>query len=148
MRAVIQKVGYASCTINGQVTASIGKGYCIFVGFTYGDNEEIIRKMIHKVINLRIFDDENGKMNLSIQKVGGSILSVSQFTLYADCHKGNRPGFTAAAKPAVSIPLYDRWNALLGEHIPVETGSFGADMKIDLLNDGPITIVLDSKEIF
>lgn len=147
MRLVIQRVKHASCTVDGHLTGAIENGFCIFVGFSNDDNEAIIEKMIHKVLNLRIFEDENGKMNLSIQKVHGSILSISQFTLYANCKKGNRPSFIDAAKPDIANPLYDRWNTLLQEQIHVETGIFGADMKIDLLNDGPITIILDSKEL-
>ena len=132
MRVVIQRAKNAKCTVDGQITGQIDYGYCIFVGFNNEDTNEIIDKMIHKILFLRIFEDENGKMNKSIQDVEGSILSISQFTLYADCKKGNRPSFTNAGKP--------------GMH--VETGIFGADMKIELLNDGPVTIVLDSKELF
>lgn len=147
MRLVIQRVQHASCTVDEKVIGTIGHGFCIFIGFSNDDNEDILKKMIHKVLNLRIFEDENGKMNLSIQQVQGSILSISQFTLYANCKKGNRPSFVVAAKPDIARPLYDRWNALLKEQIHVETGIFGADMKIDLLNDGPVTIILDSKEL-
>ena len=113
------------------------------------DTNEIIDKMIHKILFLRIFEDENGKMNKSIQDVEGSILSISQFTLYADCKKGNRPSFTNAGKPDLATTLYDQFNQKLQEQgMHVETGVFGADMKIELLNDGPVTIVLDSKELF
>ena len=113
------------------------------------DTEEIIDKMIHKILFLRIFEDENGKMNKSIQDVNGSILSISQFTLYADCKKGNRPSFTNAGKPDLATVLYDQFNQKLQDQgMHVEKGIFGADMKIELLNDGPVTIVLDSKELF
>lgn len=149
MKVVIQKVKHASCTVDGTVTGSIKEGFLLLVGFTDGDNEEILQKMIHKIINLRIFIDENDKMNLSLLQVGGDILSISQFTLYANCKKGNRPSFINAAKPVISKPLYEQFNHLLEEKgVHVEKGIFGADMKIELLNDGPITICLDSEELF
>ena len=149
MRVVIQRAKNAKCTVEGQITGQIDRGYCIFVGFNNEDTDEIIDKMIHKILFLRIFEDENGKMNKSIQDVGGSILSISQFTLYADCKKGNRPSFTNAGKPDLATALYDQFNLKLQEQgMHVETGIFGADMKIELLNDGPVTIVLDSKELF
>lgn len=148
MRVVIQRVKHATCTVSGKITRSCGHGYCLFVGFNDEDSEEIIDKMIHKILFLRIFEDESGKMNQSILDVSGSILSISQFTLYANCKKGNRPSFTDAGKPEYASRLFDVFNEKLKEQIPCETGIFGADMKIDLLNDGPVTIVLDSKEIF
>ena len=149
MKAVIQRVKHASCTIDGQVTGAISHGFCIFVGFCEEDTLEIVKKMASKIGKLRVFEDENDKMNLSLHDVNGSILSISQFTLYADCKKGNRPSFVKAAKPFISKPLYLAFNQALEElGIHVETGVFGADMKIDLLNDGPVTIVLDDKEIF
>lgn len=147
MRAVIQLVKNASCTIDGELVSSIEKGYCILVGFNEQDSKEIVDKMIAKIVKLRIFMDENEKMNLSILDVGGSILSISQFTLYANCKKGNRPSFIEAAKPSISSPLYDYFNEALSKFVPVQTGVFGADMKIDLCNDGPITIVLDSENL-
>ena len=148
MRVVIQRAKNAKCTIDGQITGQIDYGYCIFVGFNNEDTNEIIDKMIHKILFLRIFEDENGKMNKSIQDVEGSILSISQFTLYADCHKGRRPSFIDAAKPDISSPLYDYFNkSLRTQGIHVETGIFGADMKCALINDGPVTIVLDSDDI-
>lgn len=148
MRVVCQRVTQASCTIDHQVVGKIQHGFLLLVGFESEDNKEIVNKIIHKIINLRVFDDGHGKMNLSIQDVEGSLLSISQFTLYADCKKGNRPSFTKAAKPDIAIPLYDYFNqALRDKNIVVETGQFGADMKIDLCNDGPVTILLDSKEI-
>ena len=145
MRVVIQRAKNAKCTVKGQVTGQIDHGYCIFVGFNNEDTEE----MIHKILFLRIFEDENGKMNKSIQDANGSILSISQFTLYADCKKGNRPSFTNAGKPDLATVLYDQFNQKLQDQgMHVEKGIFGADMKIELLNDGPVTIVLDSKELF
>ena len=149
MRVVIQRAKNAKCTVDGQITGQIDYGYCIFVGFNNEDTNEIIDKMIHKILFLRIFEDENGKMNKSIQDVEGSILSISQFTLYADCKKGNRPSFTNAGKPDLATTLYDQFNQKLQEQgMHVETVIFGADMKIELFNDGPVTIVLDSKELF
>ena len=148
MRVVVQRVSHATCTMDGQVTGSIQEGFLVLVGFAPNDTQAIVDKMIHKIINLRVFGDENGKMNLSIQSINGAILSISQFTLYADCKKGNRPSFVKAAKPDIAIPLYDSFNASLqAKGIDVQTGIFGADMKIDLCNDGPVTIVLDSEEI-
>lgn len=148
MRLVVQKVKYASVTINEKVNGKIEKGFMVLVGFTHKDTKEIVDKMVDKMIHLRIFEDENGKMNLSLQDVEGSILSVSQFTLYADCKKGRRPSFIDAAKPDIAVPLYDYFNQKISEQgINVETGIFGADMKVELLNDGPVTIILDSQEI-
>lgn len=148
MRLVVQKVKYASVTINEKVNGKIEKGFMVLVGFTHQDTKEIVDKMVDKMIHLRIFEDENGKMNLSLQDVEGSILSVSQFTLYADCKKGRRPSFIDAAKPDIAVPLYDYFNQKISEQgINVETGIFGADMKVELLNDGPVTIILDSQEI-
>lgn len=148
MRVVLQVVSHASCTIDGNVTGAVEKGYMALIGFCEQDTEEIVDKMIQKIIKLRVFVDENYKMNLSIQDVNGSILSISQFTLYANCKKGNRPSFINAAKPSISSPLYDYFNEQLRQYIPVETGIFGADMKIELCNDGPVTILLDSNELF
>ena len=148
MRVVIQRAKNAKCTVEGQITGQIDHGYCIFVGFNNEDTDEIIDKMIHKILFLRIFEDENGKMNLDIRQTG-ELLLVSQFTLYASCRKGNRPSFTNAGKPDLATALYDQFNLKLQEQgMHVETGIFGADMKIELLNDGPVTIVLDSKELF
>ena len=148
MRVVLQRCREASCTIDGVKISEVGNGYCLLVGFFDGDNEEILQKMVKKIINLRIFEDEDGKMNKSILDTSGSILSISQFTLYANAKKGNRPSFIEAARPEVAIPLYDRFNELLSVHVPVQTGRFGADMKIELCNDGPVTIVLDSEVLF
>lgn len=149
MKLVIQKVKESFVTINQEVVGEIGEGLMVLVGFTSGDNQQIIDKMINKLIHLRIFIDENEKMNLSLLDVKGSILSISQFTLYADCKKGRRPSFIDAARPETASPLYDYFNeALVAQGIKVEKGVFGADMKVSLINDGPITIVLDSQELF
>ena len=149
MRLLIQRVNHASVKVDGEVIGNIGKGFLVLVGIGQNDTREVADKYMKKMLGLRIFEDENGKMNKSIQDVEGSILSISQFTLYADCKKGNRPSFTNAGKPDLAITLYDQFNQKLQEQgMHVETGIFGADMKIELLNDGPVTIVLDSKELF
>ncbi len=145
MRVLIQRVQHASCTVEGTITGKIQKGFLMFVGCRADDDENVIAKMAAKASSLRIFEDANGKMNCSLADVGGEILSISQFTLYADCRKGRRPSFVDAAGGEIAIHLYNRFNEeleKLGFH--VETGIFGADMKIELLNDGPVTIWLDS----
>lgn len=147
MRIVVQRVKNASCTVDGVITGSIGLGFMVLVGFSEDDDETIVLKMANKLKKLRVFDDENGKMNLGLKDVDGSILSISQFTLYADCSKGNRPSFVKAMKGDKAIKMYDYFNKLLEEDYVVEKGIFGADMKINLLNDGPITIIMDSKEM-
>ena len=148
MRTVIQRTAHASCTVEGKITGKIEKGYMLLTGFSPEDSKETAAKMALKISKLRIFEDENGKMNLSIFEVGGKILSISQFTLYADCTKGNRPSFIGAMNPGEATVLYDYFNECLrNTGLEVETGIFGADMKIELLNDGPVTIILDSKEI-
>ncbi|MCD7731535.1 MAG: D-tyrosyl-tRNA(Tyr) deacylase [Oscillospiraceae bacterium] len=148
MRFVIQRVRNASCTVDGAVTGEIGLGFLVFIGISDRDTEDIADKMIKKLIGLRIFEDENGKINLSLNDVGGGLLLISQFTLYADCKKGFRPSFINAGKPEMANALYeyiiDRCRA---EISVTEKGIFGADMKIELLNDGPFTIILDSDEI-
>ena len=145
MRVVLQRSKASKVTIDGKVNGKIDKGYVALVGFTDGDNVEIVDKMIKKIVNLRVFEDENEKMNLSIQDIGGSILSISQFTLYADSKKGNRPSFINAAKPEIANELYEKFISFCKEEsgLNVETGVFGADMKIDYINDGPITIMLE-----
>ncbi len=149
MRVLVQEVKYASVTIDGKKIASIGRGFLLFVGFNVEDKEEILPKMADKVVKLRIFPDENGKTNRSLADVDGEILSVSQFTLYASAKDGNRPSFVNAMRPELSSPLFDKWNELLKERFPkVQTGVFGADMKVELLNDGPFTLILDSQELF
>lgn len=148
MKVVLQRSKNSKVTINNKLNGEIDKGYVLLVGFTDGDNEEIIDKMIKKIINLRVFEDENEKMNLSILDIGGSILSISQFTLYADSTKGNRPSFIKAMNPIEASKLYDLFNEKLRKFIKVETGIFGSDMKVEIYNDGPVTIILDSNELF
>ncbi len=148
MRVVLQRVKYASCTIDGVVTGKIDQGLMLLVGICNSDTKEILEKVAKKCVELRIFEDENGKMNLGLKDIQGKILSISQFTLYADCKKGRRPGFTNAARPEMASPMYDQFNEILRSYdVQVETGVFGADMKIELLNDGPVTIILDSEEL-
>lgn len=144
MRVVVQRVKRASCTIDGQLYSQIETGYLLLVGFTHSDTEKEVKYIAKKISGLRIFEDENGKMNLSLKTVGGKILSISQFTLYADTKDGNRPAFINAMKPDEASRLYDLFNVELRKYeIEVLTGIFGSDMKIDLLNDGPVTIIYD-----
>lgn len=147
MRVVIQRVTQAAVEIEGNVKGQIGLGLLLLAGFTTEDTEEDLKWMAAKVAALRIFSDADDKMNLSVQEVQGDVLVISQFTLYASTKKGNRPSYVNAAPPAVSVPLYERFVTLLEQALgkPVQTGEFGADMKVSLLNDGPVTIVLDSK---
>ena len=147
MRVVIQRVSRAKCIVDEQSTGEIKQGLMILVGFKDGDSPALFDKMVDKIVNLRIFEDENGKMNLSLLDVQGSILSISQFTLYAQCKKGRRPSFDGSATGAIAKPLYEAFNEALKQFVPVECGIFGADMKIDFVNDGPVTIVLDSDEL-
>ena len=148
MRVLVQRVKNAKVTIEGKVHGQIGQGYLLLIGFTGTDTSETVATVIKKVLELRIFDDQDGKMNLSIFDVGGSVLSISQFTLYADIRKGRRPGFENAAKYQDASELYDLTNKVLSEsNLKIETGIFGADMKVELLNDGPITIMVDSEEL-
>ncbi|SFS67207.1 D-aminoacyl-tRNA deacylase [Marininema halotolerans] len=145
MRIVLQRAKEAAVTVSGEVVGKIGPGLVCLVGFTEGDGEEQIRWMVDKLIHLRIFSDEEGKMNRSLMDTGGAILSVSQFTLYGDCRKGRRPNFMAAEKPLVATRLYDRFNEVVRDRgIPVETGIFGEMMDVSLVNDGPVTLILDS----
>ena len=146
MRAVVTRVSSASVTIDGKVNGAIEKGYLILLGVGPDDTEAICDKLAEKICNLRVFEDENGKMNLDLQQVGGSILVVSQFTLYADVSK-RRPGFTKAAKPDVAIPLYERFMEQCRQRgFHVEHGEFGADMKVASVNDGPVTILYDTDQ--
>ena len=147
MRVVIQRARYASVTINGVCKSSIGKGLMILVGIEETDGKEDIDWLCKKIVNLRIFDDENGVMNKSILEVGGDILVVSQFTLHASTKKGNRPSYIRAAKPEISVPLYEHFCEALSLALgkPIGTGEFGADMKVELLNDGPVSICIDTK---
>lgn len=148
MKFVIQRVTHASCTVDEVVTGQIDRGFLVLIGVADTDTFEIADKMIKKLLGLRIFEDAAGKTNLSLNDVNGSLLLISQFTLYADCKKGNRPSFVKAGKPELAKGLYEYIVADCKKQIPVvEQGIFGADMKISLLNDGPFTIVLDSDEI-
>ncbi len=147
MRAVIQRITSARVVIEGKTIGEVGKGLLVFLGIKTGDDETAVSYLVDKIINLRIFEDEQGKMNLSLKEVGGEILVVSQFTLYADCRKGRRPSFQEAAKPEISEKLYLKFiKTLRDKSLPVATGSFGADMKVELVNNGPVTILLDSKD--
>lgn len=147
MRVVIQRVSHASVTIEGKIKGSIKEGLMILVGIEDADNEEDIDWLCKKIVNLRIFDDDNGVMNRSILESGGNILVISQFTLHASTKKGNRPSYIRAAKPEIAVPIYNRFcnklSIALGK--TVETGEFGADMKVELLNNGPVTICMDTK---
>lgn len=147
MIAVIQRVSTASVTIEGKVKSSINKGLLVLVGIEDADTQEDIDWLANKVVNLRIFNDSEGVMNVSVKDDGGDIIAVSQFTLHASTRKGNRPSYSKASKPDVAIPLYEKFvNALeLNLEKPIQTGDFGADMKVSLLNDGPVTIVIDTK---
>lgn len=143
MKIVVQRVTNASVMVDSKIVGKIDNGLLLLVGFTKDDTYEKINYMVNKVINLRIFDDNNGVMNLSVKDVGGSILSVSQFTLYGDASKGNRPSYVKALNGKEAIKLYDYFNSELSKLIHVEKGIFAADMKVNLLNDGPITIILE-----
>lgn len=148
MRLVIQRVSEASVEIESKINGEIKEGFMVLVGITNDDNKEVVEKMADKLIHLRIFEDENEKLNLSLMDVKGEILSISQFTLYANCKKGRRPSFLDAAKPDLSKPLYEYFNEYLTKKgVHVETGIFGAMMNVSLINNGPTTIILDSKEI-
>lgn len=145
MKFVVQRVKHASVTVEGNVLGKIGHGFMVLIGVCESDNEQIADKMVKKLIGLRIFEDENGKTNLDLASVGGQLLLVSQFTLYANCKKGNRPSFVEAAKPEKANALYEYIISECKKQVEiVERGEFGADMKVELLNDGPFTIVLDS----
>lgn len=159
MKFVIQRVAHASVTVDNEVIGKIGRGFMVLVGVENDDNEKIADKLISKLVNMRIFRDENDKTNLALKDVDGDLLIISQFTLYADCKKGNRPSFVKAGNPEMAERLYEYiiseckkyYKSIEDENSPkrerVQTGSFGADMKVELLNDGPFTIILDSKEI-
>jgi D-aminoacyl-tRNA deacylase len=147
MRAILQRVLEASVTINQKVVSKINKGLLILIGIEDSDNETDIDWLINKIVNLRIFNDENGVMNISIQDTKGEILVVSQFTLHASIKKGNRPSYILASKPNIAIPIYELFIDRLQKYsgLTVQTGKFGADMKVSLINDGPVTIIMDSK---
>lgn len=149
MRAVVQRVDRAKVTVDGNIAGEISKGLMVLVGVVEGDTEKDAQYLADKVTGLRIFEDEAGKMNLSIKDIGGEILSISQFTLYGDCRKGKRPSFDKAAKPETAIVLYEKFNELCRQQdIKVETGIFGAHMLVELANNGPVTILLDSSKMF
>lgn len=145
MKIIIQRVKEASVSIEQEVVGAIQQGLLLLVGVGPEDDQADIDYAVRKLINMRIFSDEAGKMNLSVQDIGGQILSISQFTLFADTKKGNRPAFTGAANPERAKELYEVFNTQLALHVPVQTGVFGADMQVSLINDGPVTIVLDTK---
>lgn len=148
MKFIIQRVSHAKCTVDNTITGEINKGFCVFIGISSKDTKKIADKMIKKLIGMRIFADENDKTNLSLADVSGSLLLISQFTLYADCKKGNRPSFVNAGSPDIAIPLYEYIISECKKQISnVQTGIFGADMKISIENDGPFTIILDSEEL-
>ena len=148
MRAVIQRVTHASCTVDGKITGEIKAGFLVLLGIEDADTTGDVQWLAQKIVNMRVFSDENGLMNKALADVNGSILLISQFTLFAQTKKGNRPSFIRAAKPPVAVPLYEQIIAelekLLGKSIAC--GIFGADMKVSLLNDGPVTIIMDTKE--
>ena len=149
MRVVVQRCSRAEVRIDGVTVGQIGRGFLLLVGVTDGDSEAQAALLAKKVAQMRVFEDAEGKMNLALKDVDGAILSISQFTLYADCKKGNRPSFIRAARPETAAPLYDYFNARLRSEygLQVETGRFGADMKVDFINDGPVTILLDTADL-
>ena len=148
MRVIIQRVSEGSVTINNTVHNSIEQGFVILAGFEESDTEDDLLWIAKKIVDMRIFSDSEGKMNLSIQDVGGEILLISQFTLFASTKKGNRPSFIRSAKPDIAISLYEKFIEIINSHLPdqIKTGIFGADMKVALINDGPVTITMDSKD--
>lgn len=143
MKIVIQRALDAKCVINNEVFSKIDKGLVLLVGFGAEDANVDLDWFVNKVVNMRIFEDENQKMNLSVLDIGGEIMSISQFTLYGNCIKGNRPSFIDALNPEIATKLYDEFNEKLSKHVSTKTGEFGADMKIDFTNDGPVTIILE-----
>ena len=147
MRAIIQRVSTASCSIEGKISGEIGLGFMILLGIENSDTDEDLSWLAQKISNMRIFSDENGLMNKALADVQGNILLISQFTLFASTKKGNRPGFTRSAKPEFAIPLYEKMIRELGQltGTKIQTGVFGADMQISLVNDGPVTIIMDTK---
>ncbi|AIF43331.1 D-aminoacyl-tRNA deacylase [Virgibacillus sp. SK37] len=147
MKAVIQRTKEASVQVNNEVVGSIDYGYVVLLGVTHEDTEEDAKYLVNKIINLRVFEDQDGKMNLSLKDVDGSILSISQFTLYGDTKKGRRPNFIQAAKPDAAKSLYELFNQLIKDQgIPLETGVFGEMMDVQLINIGPVTLIIDSKD--
>ena len=148
MRVIVQRCLESSVSINNKIVGKINYGLVLLVGFTDGDNDKIIDKVVNKILKLRIFDDDNGVMNKSILDVGGSILSISQFTLYGDIKKGNRPSYSKAMNGENASILYDLFNTKLKEHVEVKTGMFGADMSISIINNGPVTIIIESEDLW
>ena len=149
MRAVIQRVRRASVSIAGETRSTIGRGLVILLGIRRGDTETDLRWLADKIVNLRIFDDQEGKMNLSATDIDGEVLIISQFTLYGDCRKGRRPGFSGAAAPDIAEPLYNKFiHEVRNRRLRVASGTFQAEMAVDLTNDGPVTLLLDSEKIF
>ena len=148
MKAVIQRVSSAKVEVDGELIGSCGHGLLILLGVAEGDTEADLDRVLQKIVKLRIFSDENGKMNRSVQDIDGEMLVISQFTLYGSCKRGRRPDFLAAARPETAIPLYEKFVARCAENgFRVETGEFGADMKVDSLNDGPLTLILDTDQL-
>jgi len=144
MRVVLQRVSRASVSIDGRIAGAIGRGFCLLVGLTHGDTDATVDWMAEKVAGLRLFPDLDGKMNLGLDEVGGGVLVISQFTLYGDSAKGRRPSFIDAARPETAIPLYERFvGALRARGLEVATGEFGADMQVEIHNDGPVTLILE-----
>lgn len=147
MKAVIQRARNANVKVDGKIVGEIDNGFVVLLGVTHEDNEKDIEYLVKKMVHLRVFEDENGKMNYSLLDIGGSILSISQFTLYADTRKGRRPSFTKAAKPEFADELYEKFNEkLIEQGIPVQTGEFGAMMDVSLTNVGPVTLIIDTKD--
>lgn len=146
MKIIIQRVKKAQVSIEGQIQGKINQGLLLLVGVGPEDQEEDLDYVVRKLVNMRIFSDAEGKMNLSVKDIEGEILSISQFTLFADTKKGNRPAFTGAAKPDMASDFYDAFNQKLAQEVPVQTGIFGADMQVELVNNGPVTIILDTKK--
>ena len=148
MKAVLTRVKYASVAIDGETVGKIGQGFLILLGVGPNDTEQECRLLAEKALGLRIFEDENGKMNLGLEQVGGEVLVVSQFTLYGNCKKGRRPEFLAAARPEIAIPLYEKFIALCRDKgFSVETGEFGAEMLVESVNDGPVTLIVDTDQL-
>lgn len=149
MRIILTTVNEAEVKVREKVIAKINRGFLLLAGFTDGDNKEIVDKMVDKVLSLRVFPDEHGQINISLQDINGDILSVSQFTLYASAKKGRRPSFISALNPNSAKPLYEYFNdELEHKYKPIQTGIFGADMKVNSINDGPFTLILDSEDLF
>ncbi|MCS4488489.1 D-aminoacyl-tRNA deacylase [Streptococcus sciuri] len=146
MRVIIQRVKMARVVVSDKVISEIGEGLLLFVGIAPDDTKKDLDYACRKIVNMRIFSDESGKMNLSVKDIKGSVLSVSQFTLFAETKKGNRPAFTNAAEPVLAKRYYEQFNRQLAQNVPIQTGIFGSDMQISLENDGPVTIILDTKQ--